>query len=280
MKLRLQNIGQATIVVKDLQGYSPFVGEVAGGHTEDYEITEDVLQRVAPQLRDLEAAPIKNVVGTVLVGLRWSVLADGADNRGQIEGLAGLSTLTELQAAAYDNSAGLTDAVATGTGLLADQVKAAANLVQGAAILHVAAVLPGAPGNGLSVAVGTPAGAPGAPVVTVVGSVVTVTPQAGGDTVANLVIAINTDVVAKLMVKASIGHAGSVTAAIAAKALTGGIGPGVSVTLGGTTCVVKELLDTSLTFDAPSGISAASRWVALDLRNGPHLSRLTVPVVA
>ena len=110
--------------------------------------------------------------------------------------------------------------------------------------------------------------------------VVTVTPQAGGDPVANLVIAINTDVVAKLMVKASIGHAGSVTAAIAAKALTGGIGPGVSVTLGGTTCVVKELLDTSLTFDAPSGISAASRWVALDLRNGPHLSRLTVPVVA
>jgi hypothetical protein len=279
MKLRLQNVGQATVVIKDLQGYSPFVGEVEGGHTEDYEVTEDVLQRIAPQLRDLESSVIKDDIGNVLVGFRWSVLADGADDRAQTEGLAGLPNIVELQAVAYDNSSGLTDAIATGTGLLGNQVKATTQLFSGAKRLDVAAVLPGAPGNSLSAAIGTPTGT-GSPAVSVVGGLVTVTPIAVGNTVAELAAAINADATAKLMVKATVGVAGSITAAVAAKALTGGIGAGVSLTMGGTACVIKELLTDKVTFDAPTGISAASRIVPLDYRNGPHLSRLSVPVVA
>ena len=281
MKLRLQNVGQATVVIKDLQGYSTFVGEVTGGHTEDYEVTQDILQRIAPQLRDLESSVIKDEVGNVLVGFRWSVLADGADDRAQTEGLAGLPNIIELQAASYSTGGGATGAVATGTTLLGNQVKATAQLFSGLKRLDIAAVLPGAPGNSLSVAILTPAGGPGAPVINIVGSnLVTVTPQSAGDTVANIAAAINADATAKLLVKATVGVGGTITAAVAAKALTGGIGPGVSLTLGGTACVIKELLTGSITFDAPTSISAASRIVPLDYRNGPHLSRLSVPVVA
>ena len=281
MKLRLQNIGQATIVLKDFEGYSTWVAEVAKNTTLDTEVTEDLLQRIAGKLRELEASPVKDVVGNVLIGLRWSVIADGADDRAQTEGLAGLPNIIELQAAAYDNSSGLTDAIATGTALLGNQVKAAAQLFSGLKRLDVAAVLPGAPGNGLSVAILTPAGGPGAPVINVVGgNLVTVTPQSAGDTVANIATAINADATAKLLVKATVGVAGTITAAIAAKPLTGGIGAGVSLTLGGTACVIKELLLDKVTFNAPTGISAASRIVPLDYRNGPHLSRLSVPVVA
>jgi hypothetical protein len=280
MKLRLQNVGQGTIVVKDPQGYTLFVAEVPYNTTSDYDVSEDLVQRLAPQLRDLETNPVKDVLGNILIGLRWAVIADGADDRAQTEGLQGLPTLNELQAANYSTGTGATGVVATGTGLLGQQLTAAAKLFEGAARLDIAAVLPGAPGNSISVAIATPAGGPGAPVVGVLGNVITVTPQSTGDTVANIAAAINAHATAKYMVQATVGVGGNFTAALAATTLSGGVGPGVSLTLGGTACPISELLTGSVTFDMPTGISAASRLVALDYRNGPHLSRLTVPVVS
>ena len=282
MKLRLQNIGQATIVLKDFEGYSTWVAEVAKNTTLDTEVTEDLLQRIAGKLRELEASPVKDVVGNVLIGLRWSVIADGADDRAQTEGLAGLPNIIELQAAAYDNSSGLTDAIATGTALLGNQVKATAQVFRGVKRLDIAAVLPGAPSNSYSVAIGTPAGSSGVQ-VTISGSTVIAAPELAGSTVADIAAAINAHATAKFMVKATVGVAGTVTAAAAAVPLTGGIGPGVSLTLGGTACSVLSIVPgtpDAMTFDAPTGISAASRIVPLDYRNGPHLSRLSVPVVA
>jgi hypothetical protein len=278
MKLRLQNVGQGTIVVKDPQGYTLFVAEVAGGDTADYEVSVDLLQRLAAELRDLETNPVKDSAGNILIGLRWAVIADGADDRAQAEGLAGLPSLNEYQDTDYSTGTPVADSVATGTGLLGDQVKATLQVSEGAARLDLEAVLPGAPGNGISFTLATPTGV--STVVAVVGSAITVTPLAGGDTVANIAAAINAHATAKYMVQATVGAAGDLTAAQAAQYLSGGIGPGVSLTLGGTACPITALTATQVTFDPPGGISAAGRIVALDYREGPHLSRLSVPVVA
>lgn len=278
MKLQLQNVGQATIVVKDLEGYTDFVGEVATGDTETYLVSRDLVQRLAPRLKEMEEL-VKDSEGNVLVGLRWSVLLDDDDDdRGAGEGLAGLPSLNEFQAASYSTGGGASDAVATGTGLLGNQVKATLSVIEGAAQLDLEAVAPGAPGNDISFELGTPAG--GATVVAVVANKITVTPLAGGDSVANIRDAINADADAKLLVQASEGAAGNLTAAQAEQHLDGGSGPGVSLSLGGTACVLSEVSDTQLTFDIPSGISAASQIVPLDYRCGPHLTRLSVPVVA
>lgn len=278
MKLQLQNVGQATIVVKDLEGYTDFVGEVATGDTETYLVSRDLVQRLAPRLKEMEEL-VKDSEGNVLVGLRWSVLLDDDDDdRGAGEGLAGLPSLNEFQAASYSTGGGASDAVATGTGLLGNQVKATLSVIEGTAQLDLEAVAPGAPGNDISFELGTPAG--GATVVAVVANKITVTPLAGGDSVANIRDAINADADAKLLVQASEGAAGNLTAAQAEQHLDGGSGPGVSLSLGGTACVLSEVSDTQLTFDIPSGISAASQIVPLDYRCGPHLTRLSVPVVA
>ena len=280
-KLQITNVGLATFIIKDFEGYTSFVMEVAASQTETKDISEDVLQRIAGQLRSMET-PIKTADGlTVLAAIRWAVLAsDDIDDRAMQEGLAGLPSLNELQAASYDNSAGGTDVVATGTGLLGNQVAATGSIsnAAGTAKVNLAATLPGAPSNVITLAIATPAG--GGTVVAVVGNTITVTPIAGGDTTANIVAAINADANAKLLVQATLGTAGSFTAAVAAVKLAGGIGPGVSLALNGTACVLTEVLDAQLTFNIPTGISAASRIVPLEFRNGPHVTRLSVPVVA
>jgi len=277
LKLQLQNVGQATIVVKDLEGYTGFVAQVATGVTSTYEVSRDLVQRLAPRLRDMET-PVLDVDGTVLVGLRWAVLAGTSDDRAMDEGLAGLPSLTELQAANYSTGAGATDVVAVGTGLLGNQAKASLAVVLGAAQLDLEAVTPGGAGNDISFIVGTPAG--GANVVAVVGSQITVTPKAGGDTVANIAAAINADTDALLLVQATVGAAGNIDAAIAEANLAGGVGDGVSLSLGGTACSITALTDTQITFDAVAGISTATYWIPLEYRNGPHVSRITVLVAA
>ena len=279
MKLRLQNVGQAKIVVKDPNGYTYFVAEVAGGITTDFEVTADLVQRLAPQLRSLEEQPILDSVGNVLVGLRWSIIADGADDRAQPEGLQGLPTLNEYQAANYSSGTPGTDKVATGTNLLGNQVKATAKIYKGAARLDLEAVVPGSPGNAISCVIGTPTGSGPNPAVTVSGSQITVTPKSAGNTVAEIVSAINLHASAKLLVQATEGVAGNFTTALAATYLADGVGPGVSLTIGGTACSITELLTGSITFDPPGSVSANGRIVPLEFRNGPHVSRLAIPVV-
>lgn len=278
LKLQVQNVGEATVVLKDDEGYSNFVMEIPTATTKTAEVTSDVLQRLASKLKAMETPVMGGADGTtVIMALRWSVLAGDADDRGMQEGLAGLPSLNELQAASYSTGAGGTDVVATGTGLLGNQAKASLAIVQGTAQLDLEAVNPGAPGNDISaeVVIGG-----GVLAISVVGSKVVITTQPAGDTVAAIVAAINAHANAKLLVEASVGAAGSITAAQDEAYLTGGVGPGVSLTLNGTACVLTEVVDGQLTFDIPAGISAASRIVPLEFRNGPHVTRLSVPVVA
>lgn len=277
--LQVQNVGEATVVIKDDEGYSSFVMEVAKGATKTADVTDDVLQRLSSKLRALET-PVMGGTGnaTIILAIRWSVLASStADDRAMNEGLAGLPSLNEVQAASYSTGGGATDVVATGTGLLGNQEKASLAIVEGSAQLDLEAVAPGAPGNSISaeVVVGV-----GALAISVTSSKITITTQPAGDTVADIATAINAHATAKLLVQASEGAAGNITVAQDEALLTGGVGPGVSLTLGGTACSLTEVTDTQLTFDIAAGISAASQIVPLEYRNGPHISRLSVPVVA
>jgi|MudIll2142460700_1097286.scaffolds.fasta_scaffold00003_112 hypothetical protein len=281
LKLQVQNIGQASITIKDPQGYTDFVMDVASGVTATKNISRDLLERIEPQLKAYETPVMDSLGTTVVIGVRWTVLTDATlDGRGMPEGLAGLPALNELRAASYSTGGGGTNVVATGTGLLGNQVAATGSIqnAAGTAKIGLAATLPGAPGNDITLAIATPAG--GATVVAVVGSAITVTPLAGGDTAANIIGVINADPSAKLLVQATVVTAGSFTAAVPAVKLAGGVGPGVSLVLDGTACVLSEVTNTQLTFDIPTGISAASRIVPLEYRNGPHITRLAVPVVA
>lgn len=280
LKLQIQNVGEATVVVKDLEGYTDFVMEVAKGETKTKDVSNDLIQRLSAKLKALETLQWNTDGDTVLVGIRWSVLAsDSADDRGMVEGLAGLPSMNEYQDANYSTSGGGTDVVATGTGLLGNQVKASLEMatVDGSARVDFEAVNPGAPGNAISVEFATPAGVLA---VAVAANKITVTPAAGGSTAAAIAAAVNGDANAKLLVQASEGVAGTVNEAIAEKNLDGGIGPGVSLTLNGTACVLTEVTDTQLTFDIPTGISGAGYIVPLEFRNGPHISRLSIPVAA
>jgi len=280
-KLQITNVGQATFIIKDFEGYTGFVVEVPRNSTETRDVSEDVLQRIATQLRAAET-PIRDADGNILVGVRWAILAsDDLDDRSMQEGLAGLPSLNEFQAANYSTGTPPTDVVATGTGLLGNQVVATGSISNAAntAKINLAATLPGAPSNVITLAIGTPAGAGPNPAVTVLGNAITVTPKSAGNTTAEMCTAINTHASAKLLVQATVGTAGNFTAAVAAQKLSGGIGPSVNLSLNGTACVLTEVTDVQLTFDIPGGVSANGRIVPLEYRNGPHVSRLSVPVV-
>lgn len=281
MQLSIQNIGQATFVIKDLEGYSDFVGEVASGNTETFDVTRDVVQRLAPTLVEMEENPLWNEDGdTLLVGIRWSTLhSDTLDDRALGEGLAGLPSLTNLEAQNYSTGGGATDVICNGSGLLGNQTKATLVVENAAGTAGVAfeAVTPGAAGNDISVVfvVGT-----GALTITVTSNQIEIETAAGGSTASAIATAVNADADALLLVQASEDTAGTFDEAIAEDWLEDGAGPGVSLTLGGTACSITALTDAAVTFDVASGIAAASEVVTLDFRNGPHLSRLSVPVVA
>lgn len=279
MKLQLTNVGQAPIVVKDQQGYTDFALTVAPSTTEERVVSRDLLQRMTPQLQAMET-PVLDVEGNILVALRWAVLfSDDEDDRSLDEGLAGLPSLNELQLAGLSTGTPATGVVATGTGLLGNQVKATLRIANAAGTvrLDLEAVVPGAPGNDISCEVITPASTL---LSSVVGNKITIRPAAGGSTIANIVAEINSRAGVLLLVQATLGVAGTLNEAVAEAHLAGGTGPGVSLSANGTALALTEVTDTQLTFNVPAGISAASRIVPLDYRNGPHVSRLSVPVIA
>ena len=278
-KLSVTNVGQATVVFKDLQGYSTFVMEVPMSTTKTADISQDVMERISPQLRALET-PMLDSLGNILSGIRWAVLTSAdIDDRAMVEGLAGLPSLNEFQAAHYSTGGGATGAIATGTGLLGNQMKAALKVYNAAKTLRLdlEAVTPGAPGNDISCEIVTPSSTLA---ITVTSHKISIRPASGGSTVADIVSAINADPNALLLVQASVGVGGTVNAAVAEQHLSDGVGPGVSLTLNGTACAITALTNTQVTFNAAAGISAASRIIPLDFRNGPHVSRLSVPVVS
>ena len=279
MQLQLTNVGQAPIVVKDHEGYTDFAVSVAPSTTENVNVSDDLLQRLTPFLKALEV-PTYDVDGTtVLVALRWGVVASAEDIRSQRAGLAGTPTLNEYQNPDYSTGGGETDIVATGTGLLGNQVQATLEIADAAAAmrLDLEAVNPGAAGNVISCEIITPASTL---LVSVVANKITVRPATGGSTISAIVTAINAEADAKLLVQATEGVAGTLNEAVAEQWLSGGEGPGVSLSLNGTACVLTEVTDTQLTFDIPTGISTITYLVPLEYQNGPHKTRLTVPVVA
>ena len=279
MQLQLTNVGQAPIVVKDQEGYTDFVASVAPSATTNVNVSQDLLQRLTPYLKALETPQYASDGTTILVALRWAVVASTEDTRTLTEGLAGLPSLNELQADGYSTGGGGSAVVATGTALLGNQVQATLTVEDAAATmgLDLVAVNPGAPGNAISVEVITPASTL---LVSVVANKITIRPATGGSTITAIAAAINAEANALLLVQATVGTAGTLNEAVAEQWLTGGEGPGVSLSLNGTACVLTEVTATQLTFNIPTGISAASRIVPLEYQNGPHKTRLSVPVVA
>ena len=277
MLLQLTNVGHSPIVVKDQEGYTDFAVTVDPSTTEERDVTRDLVQRLAPHLKAMET-PVTDVEGNILVALRWAVVAsDDVDDRASNEGLAGLPSLNELQLAGYSEGTPAADVVATGTGLLGNQVKATLAVLEGAGQLDLEAVTPGAPGNDVTFELEVGAGALA---IGVIGNAIKVTLQAAGDTVNDVRDIINGHAVASLLVQASTGAAGAgITAAQGPTAMAGGTGPGVSLTLGGTALSITALTDTQINFATPGGISTPTYHVPLEYRNGPHVSRLSVPVI-
>jgi len=81
MKLTIQNLGKATFVAKDPQGYSPFVCEVPGLSSADFEVSPDVVYRMGPQLQDSVAHPIPdpNVPGDFLAKIAFHAVTSAQD---------------------------------------------------------------------------------------------------------------------------------------------------------------------------------------------------------
>jgi hypothetical protein len=278
-QLSITNVGQALAVIKDPQGYTDFVTEIAGGVTVVKDVSNDLLQRLTPQLKLMETQSF-DALGAVLTGIQWTIVNSATEDiRSAPEGGAGLPSLNELRLASYSTGAGNADAVAAGTSLAGGQLFAAktiANLA-GTAAIAFSAVAPGAPGNNISVRFVTPTGSL---TVSVVGNRVDIQSASGGSTTAAIVAAVNAHASAKLLVQAVLSIAGTFNEAIAELHLLGGKGPGVSLSIDGTAASLTEVLDTLLTFDLPAGVSAASRIVPLQYRCGPHVSAVSVPVVA
>lgn len=279
MKLQLTNVGQAPIVIKDQQGYTDFAVTVAPATTEERDVSRDLLQRMTSQLQALET-PIVDDSGNILISLRWAILASTTeDDRSLEEGLAGLPSLNELQLAGISTGTPDTAAVATGTGLLGNQTKAVLTIADaaGTMALELEAVLPGAPSNAISCEVITPASTL---LVSVAANKITIRPASGGSTLTAIAAAINAEADALLLVQATVGTGGTLNEAVAEAYLAGGTGPGVSLSANGTALAMSEVTDTQLTFAIPSGISTSGYIVPLEYRNGPHVSRLSVPVIA
>ena len=280
MRLQLTNVGQAPIVVKDHEGYTDFAVTVAPSTTKNVDVSNDLLQRLTPFLKSMETPTYDADGTTILVALRWAVVSSPTeDARSMRADLAGLPALNEYQAANYSTGGGGTDVVATGTGMLGNQVQATLEVADAAATmrLDLEAVNPGAPGNAISCEIIAPSSTL---LVTVAANKITVRPASGGSTIAAIAAAINAEANAKLLVQATEGIAGTLNEAVAEQFLSGGEGPGVSLSLNGTACVLTEVTDTQLTFDIPTGISAVGRIVPLEYQCGPHKSRLSIPVAA
>lgn len=81
MKLTIQNLGLATFVAKDPQGYTPFVCEVPGLTTVDYEVSPDVLYRMGPQFQAAVAYPIPNpnIPGQFFAKIAYSAVSSPQD---------------------------------------------------------------------------------------------------------------------------------------------------------------------------------------------------------
>lgn len=150
----------------------------------------------------------------------------------KLEGKASFPKLLAVSGNVWD-AGGTSSFVIYGENLLAGRSKASAYFASVATntSLLITSVNTGLSQNGITVAVvaGT-----GALTIDVVDSAITITLADGGSAVDDVVDAINNDANAKLLVLATVDNNGaSLLKAVAAKALTGGTGNGISVKISG-----------------------------------------------
>lgn len=282
-KLSIENVGLTTVVIKDLEGYTSWKADVASGVTGTYNVSQDLIDRIAPTLALLEGEP-RQTNNTVLTGIRWSILASAdQDDRALSEGLSGLPQLLYSSVTGYDAESGNADITLTGTGLLGTkQVKSSvniSNLTVATATLVLTAVKPGSTGNDISCQVAVDTGV--APLTITVPSTntIVVTLAAAGNTCLAIATAINVHAAAKLLVQATVGLGDAIafTAAVAKTYLYGGKGPGMSLTLSGTACTISATSATSITCSLPADVLLGETVVYLNLVVGPHSSILPIP---
>jgi len=279
LTLQIQNLGVAPIAFKDPQGYTEFSAEVAAVTTSTFAVSADLLDRLYTQLQGLETPVLASDGTTILAGIRWNVLASTADARVSPEGSSGLPVVNGVNVTAIDVSSG-NDATLSGAALITGQVKATALIGTTALGFTATAVVPGSAGNDIAVVVNACPVTGEAIVVGVVGSVITITPVHDGSTAAAIIAAVNADSVAKYLVLLSDGHGTFTAAGIAHKHLATGAGPGVSVSANGTSCPIYATSPTAVSCTIPTTVATAGHVVSLDYRNGNHVSRLSLPVVA
>ena len=276
--LRIVNVGETDITLQDPSGITSFSCTIAKGATVDKDVSQDLLERLAPLLKKWEGETHAATTKKVIAGLRWSLLkGDDIDIRMLNEGVVGQPVLTLFPAASYSTGTGAATVACVGTGLLGGQTKATAQLLSGTARLDLEAVIPGSPSNAYSCEIVISGSS--AIDVAVANGKITITVKTAGETVADIFAAVNADTDAKLLVKASEGVAGTVTAAVAETNLEDGEGPGASLSLGGTACSILAVTATALTCALPTGVGANGNIVPLTYKCGPTTTQLSIPVV-
>lgn len=219
--------------------------------SKDVELSWGQLQRIEDQLSSLES--LGYITYTVSVS---SVL----DARTQVGEVAGQPLLDYTSVAIVSAGSGTTDVVANGVNLLAGAAFAEVTLGDVAVpndTMRIRALIPGTDANEYSIEIIDVDAANLA--VSVVGNVITV--NFGGDSGATIdvdavIAAINAEATAKLMVLAERGTDGDgsgITVVTAETLLTGGLGSGIALTMGGDDCIITAIDETTgaTTFNSP-----------------------------
>lgn len=110
--------------------------------------------------------------------------------------------------------------------------------------LHIKSVIPGNPGNEISVILGTPAGGGS---VTVLRKRITVVPAAAATTALEVATQINNSAAAALVTASVLGTNGDAVALVSESFLYGGAGLSPTLTLGTGTATILSYSDTSIT---------------------------------
>ena len=225
-------------------------------------------QRLRAQLASLEANG----------NLVYSVNAVAGEDIRSMEGdLLGLPDVTTLNTSAKPLTNGVvTGAILRGTNLLGGQTKASGtkgNLADTNGYIALTAVVPGAEGNDISVEFLTGAGES----VAVVGNKISVTLNFGVSTYLSIETLLNADAVVKYMLLAA--HHGTGLTAVAVEAetfLSGGVGGGIALSVGGIDAAFTSITNTAATYDIDlSALTLGDVYKAI-YRCGSKVNQLTV----
>ena len=180
---------------------------------------------------------------------------------------------------ALDVGGAITGAKIAGANLLAAQ--SAASAVMGDTeddngFITFTAVKPGVAGNDITVTFAGGGGGGSGAAVAVVGNDITVTLEEGVATYSDVETAVNADTDALLLVQAVKGGTGATAAAVEAEtALEGGVGAGLTVTVGSFTADVTAASDTEITYDVDLTTATAADTVAVTVKSGKSVASIS-----